>query len=1356
MNTTFNKGVIGSPSKPVRSTEQGVTITANNVNKNTVYKSVKLNDNNNNKHKNTINNNDNNNNYDNSKVRNSAHSHGNNTNHFLNKTSTNLSYNLTFDNFEEKNFLDDFGGYSKRLGTGPNANLKRKGYDISVENKPHINPPKIKKLDNNVPVKKNEPTKKKSKYEDKVIKSDIIGDIEDIIMGKEADIDYLMGDDFLFYTNVSESEVTMTPSFPDIVYLNGWYNLTRSNMTGVQLFPRDRTRYVNEEKGMVFTSYRSCFKINSENISFTKIFNAPTDCARNALWWYARNVVIGNNPNTKYDMFDLLSNLPPGYIILCRTGKGEAMGFSTKKNFTFFDYTNSKFLVIENFRSGQHVWVGVKGKCKIDEFNMVESNTNMVSFENFKPDGDPNKVNVSSPAANNSNTCSYYGNSYQVIQDMRNEWNTLLAAQGTSDRDWNFFLEPSELKARCPITCAAVGIDMSREWASIWFGVNPFPFSADSLHLRMIRFKQLTSAYPSIVPFRTTQPIDEMFEMEIDSKWQGVVRKDGYITAHKDQKNLYLTNNYMSRNLADIDGVSNDLEERISYECKLFLSLCGLNKHWKGAIINFLHVDAPAVVELIRQSNSYPVFEFEFQLPFSCKTLPTGSLYDKLNKLRIQTLFMRGDQKTKLSSFRLPSGKLILGIGLTNILLVGNYEKQQNWLYPHFFHLMHEFWNTNPNEILEEVKKRGCDQLHWLISRAMNSWDVEKERIKKANNGNEDETLKRPLSICELAYLCFDEGQVKVVSAFRMETPDDVDGEVRSDNPYDLIPNYWARYAAKHHCTMEKIPRVTGLREVLSEGKKVQSNDNSYEVRNNDNGHNADSDDEAEENKQPVPPPKREEEMEAEEEDNFEDLLGPYHSGVSKISREVTRISEDTKRKLIDFITEVRTNVRNWMLGQRGRISGWRREFLNWVDRFVSFIKSCIKNWKSDDLFGSILVIFSKFMKFIANPDLKNLPNAEFTFTCDLCNQTCDHVAEWNDQQFSVCENCFNKPRLTKCPKCNAASVASMNCWVHTDEEEKLVLGYYYWLGSSTKLGEEMKKMNTPPAAWFSRHYENFSSSKFTSKVKKEEATYAEPPPKSELSGSSIEAPDLESYVSSSESGSGGSSLLSSIRPTVSKLGDKIKKTISVKVTDLPAQCTTDTKIKGYTPWIRQNWDYSSASKEGTGFVTSTMRKIRNALNTWDEDMDWKVGDEKTATFWCYREIESYTLNKAERRPSSVRGIKLVVRNPSVTVYSVIWGRGKVESVYGTSVVKGLRERKLISCREGIDNLMAAQGRISRPNSKLDVAFLANVESSSVLNQININADIMLQTKEFFMIKTFEHIQGGSMNFIPNSNDSNS
>ena len=64
------------------------------------------------------------------------------------------------------------------------------------------------------------PNKKKSKWEDKVIKSDIL-DIEDMDISEETTVKFEEGDDYLYYTNVA-SEVVYEPMFNSNDYLSDW------------------------------------------------------------------------------------------------------------------------------------------------------------------------------------------------------------------------------------------------------------------------------------------------------------------------------------------------------------------------------------------------------------------------------------------------------------------------------------------------------------------------------------------------------------------------------------------------------------------------------------------------------------------------------------------------------------------------------------------------------------------------------------------------------------------------------------------------------------------------------------------------------------------------------------------------------------------------------------------------------------------------------------------------------------------------------------------------------------------------------------------------------------------------------
>lgn len=1219
-----------------------------------------------------------------------------------------------------------------RIGSGPNASRGQRAM-------------KYLKTDKDVPkeYKKSTATpKKKSKWEGKITKADILGDIEDIELQHWEDDDDNI---FLTYGNahlprtrlnpnffkssnnnndsshdgnveILETGKVLLPDFDDDKYIKDWWGTTHSELSVRQLFPREMTRRVTLEKASVYTPFKSSYIVSTDTISWKTILNSPVYCGTYTLSRYAPHRIPNYMVTDQVNIFDLLEELPSGYHIWLRTGAYTYHGFSTRATMNVGIIHNSKMLVIENYGSKSHVWLGIKPDFDCQGFNLLQTNCNMLSLPNLVPGLDSTKVKPSIAWRSNASTCAFFGNSYPVIQAMIQEGNNLIQTHDSTKMSWEDLFEPSELEARCPITCAAVGVHLSRHWARLWYGQNPFPEVSDNIQTRMLAYKRLTSDFPSVMPFVPLGEFMDNYKREVPTDIEIKHLTPAFIKGVDGKHEYYITNRFLDLEVPDdvMTIVVNDGEVKIVDECKKLLSEVGLNKKWKGYIFNWNFLGAPQAHDVLDEVPAPD--DFEFTLPFYSNCLPTAAIWEKPNKdgkpkRRKQTLFHRGcEGYGGVGTFTFENGKSILGLYYGNTIRVADYYDPKYFnMYPYYDSYMRKYYNVPVQEVLEKTLDYDECDMHNKIQRYVHTV---KGLEQDVNLG------------CMIKSMYIDDDNEAI--DFIRKDVDRITAVISRDNNEETCPDWmdeaWRMNNGK---VISKLPdpkprSFSPVAYMKGTASKYKAEDPIKNNGNNDNAHNSSDVDDEEDDQNS--------EEQVTEKDNLPDFIKENQGIIKGAKATISRQLENTRSKLINMLNEIRTTVADWLSAQGGRIIGWKAKFMSWVDRFIHLLKKLIKNFDKNDIPGTIVGFFSAFLKFIANPSPQNVPDSDIKFNCEFCNaETNNYVAKQiKDEKitFNICDKCLENAEECPCTcgneQCCKGYGIGWNCF-GVLEKRHVRVGYSAY--ENTKWGFVIKR--TCPLDELK--LENASD------VSRSDALALKEP----------KEPEKDEPISLPES----TTLLPA--PDLSLIT-----TVAITPPSLPNTCVSDTVVPGFTPWIRQNWDYSSAAKAGTGLFTRLVRGMRNTLNDLDEDINFKVGDEKTAMFWCYRKKNSTTLTGVERRPTPCRKIKMTVRNPSITIYEVLFGIGKVETAYGTTTIKQIRQRELMVCEEGSSALMITHSKIVNPDSKLDAAFVLSVTNSNCLNDINVTDSIALDTKEFHIIRICERLQKSSVKFISNNNNS--
>lgn len=1202
-------------------------------------------------------------------------------------------------------------GLAPRVGLGPNASSRKK-HTVQLKRQP-------------VKVKHEHvlPNKKKSKWEGKVIKSDIM-DIEDMDIPEETTVKFEEGDDYLYYTNVA-SEVVYEPMFNPNDYLSDWYEIRESKKSTRTLFPRDTTRFIRNKKGKVKMPFKSSYSVNSYEVSWKRALNSPVGCAKFVMKVIAPHEASQPMFGQNYNIEDLLHFLPAGYHVWVRTSPSTYEAFCNRGFINYEMVIDSKVLIIENLKDRSHVWVGIKPNFPPMSFFRYpkKGNNNLLILPNLEPGLDPKQVKISIASKGVETTCAFFGNDFRTVQAMIEEGNAVLKQSSKPDMDWEKVIEPANLRKIAPVTCNAVGIDQSRHWARLWFGQNPFPQITSNLSTRMILYKQLTADYPSVMPFKPQGsyagvPVKRRGDLKIieqeDSHVKGTYELDGK------KKDYYVTQTFTEIDVVDDDDAEDweDEVDKMLNECKLLLATAGLTSNWKGVIMNWNHDDAPVFWD--KYSKGLEMRDFYFVLPNKSVCIPNPNLYEKDGKVKTNHLLIHRSGDSKLGTFRLSNGYNIIGEGFPNRLQVSHYMPVS--FKPPLSEIFHLSY---PNKLISDLTGVWHKELQEKLNLIIEACQREKFDVKNISHDK----------ICYL--LSFNDyfEDPKQLDRFISDLEGGYEGDGSEIEDRTDWGQQWRR--ATYHRIYSKLPEKYHpkpnfpLPEAKDEPSFSQSSEKEPQNKNNDNAHNASDAKSAEEE---------------EVKDNYEDFFKSNMSKAKVIKRKGKQAIDSTKKKLIELVQTIRETFEQYLRTSKGRIVGWRAKLKNFVDRLVGLFVSVIKNFDKSNIVGSIIHIAQAFFKYMINPDPSKVPEMpDDLYSCALCDAQTSNVFTKTDEDLSICNNCLECSEYDKCSCSKMKSKCFADCYGCAGEEEKICILKVGKIYNGTSLGTAVRNMTSLEMI------EKYELPKELSAKERSEKLVKELCKDEEDSKEEEEEKEIEKEPEVTSSSTLAAPCLEVITAPISP---PVKtKALKAKKFTPPSESKSGDTVSGFSPWIRQNWDYSSAAKAGTGFFTSLFRNVRNTLNSLDEDINFKVGDEKTAMFWCYREVSRLKLNKANRRPRTLSKIEMLVKEPTVVCYEVLCGTGRVETMMGESLIRNISSQKLVVCLEGLENLSSTHPQIIRPDSKLDAAFALSVQNSNSLNVINVDTEVTLQTKQFYIIKCCERLQNGVVNQLPNNNN---
>lgn len=1223
--------------------------------------------------------------------------------------------------FEQTHHITETG-ISRRLGTGPNASRTQR---------------KTKYLKTANDVKEKKPTKtiekKKSKYSDWTPKLDAF----DLMSEGVYD-----GEDNFFDLIPDEQIVNTIERILAQHYQTGWTTETLTPLPNRKLFPRDGTRYINADHGVVYVPYKRKYKIATrEDIKFAHVFNKPTGCAEHVMSRLNANVQTFGNE--KFTIQDILENLPPGFHIWIRTGENTFDGYCNVANLDLNNVESTKILVIEKTEKDSHVWLANKPKITNYDFEILNTNTNYLGIPNLEPGMDPLAVEKAKPSKNGA-THLYYGMGFKTLSAIKNEMTRYIL----KNKQLYTSLEGKYIAEQLPLSSAAYSLDESRHWAAILLGENPFPDASDNLDYRMMIYRRLTSDYPSPIPYIPTpktrirqedQPVFDWFE----KKRYGDGTTYG-IKMEKDKElKIALSDKYITFEVPEKDQ---ELWDELEFDCKLRLSVVGLNSEWQGIIMSFAALPSLELYKLIKE-RTHKRFNFNFQLPCNSLKIPNTNFLGADNRTRKDVhLIHVGKELYGLNSFLTPRGLVVVKDNRKVPLATGHYAPSRYW-----------FRDTTFLEILLWYKNGGNMQNVQKLKSDNAKSRVQKVNLKTIQKVVDEKYMAKLVLLCEDNY--HREGDEQALSVWSQE--------------YDGLPNndIEDRITRLIHTEQESLDVFYGRKESMkltpsqaSEFRKLEENDqNNNNNNNNDNSRNSDGSSGDNE---------EEEEQEAEKMDDTLHLFSEIKEAATVVVRDEFL---EIKKKLSEFIDYINETFNKYVSKNGGKLLGWKAKIQRWFVRIMSFLKSLIKAFDPSDWVKTAFDLWKAWIKFIKDPKPENIPESP-KLPCIMCEaKEIDREVTVNNNIHAFCKKCLNQ----KPPKCECnrffSGITSV-CAKCDDNRADWVLKVSLAERLSDRaLGhniiDELNIAKNP-----SNQHEVPDKRELTEPItaEEEEVEVEEDNDEEEEEDNDEEEEEEEDEEFENNEPEGEARRRTHRAAVVVEPPTVEVVTAPVAPIEPPAPILPPTpipppaaipafpttarygaRIAGYSNWIRQAWDYNSKEIKTLGIIKTIKSIIRDSIEKIDESLGFDLEGEKRTMYWCYRETQRHVANNAERRPSNLHRVTTTVTTPTLVVYDVLFGWGRAKGIFADEVITNITRKQKIVCLEGLDCLQSNHGKIVNNNSSLDVAWASGVNSSNCLVSININSTTAQYTKEFFMIKSFEFLQEGTLNLLTNKNSNN-
>lgn len=520
--------------------------------------------------------------------------------------------NRSLDNHHQPILVQAGSSVVKKSGLGPNATYKqKKGNNDNSKNR------KVKKQEDREETSK---TKKKSKFAHLngiAVKTDLFDDLTDEIPIVETDFG-----EIVFYKSVEGATVYNK----NVKYGVDWFTIKNSKLSNAKLFPRNRTRYVEEDNPYVHFSYKTCYEVEAYTpVLFKHAHNRPVGCAAYVIKAMSGKEYSGIDLKTRLNLVDVLSNCDPGYHVWLRRGISSYTCFTTtsRKNVNKELIRNSKVLIIEAHADGtSHVWLGTKPTSPFT-IDIKEGEEKLASVINFEPGIDLNRVAPASKSTHQHGTNNgFFGCSRaewaEIDKEIRQAREALIINSNIEDllaRINNF-----------PVLCAKYGLQLNKAWARLFFGHNPFPQFADNIQARMIIHKRLTSDWPSpfgYVSSWTDPNAHAEFKLP-DGAPQDRTAVNG-IWEHNGQKRVRTFLHFNESQHFNASFTQNDWDELVD-ECKAQWAAMGFCNSQREILLNMETIHSQAAFLWLGAINTWEwsLAHFHFTLPFRVSSLSPG------------------------------------------------------------------------------------------------------------------------------------------------------------------------------------------------------------------------------------------------------------------------------------------------------------------------------------------------------------------------------------------------------------------------------------------------------------------------------------------------------------------------------------------------------------------------------------------------------------------------------------------------------------------------------------------------------------------------------------------------------------
>ena len=1233
-------------------------------------------------------------------------------------------------------------------------------------------------------------TRKRSKYDDKVIDSDILT-LEDTRKNNNNNDDTIEEDmegGLVFYRG--REGVSLYTEFS---YDPSYFSTSRDGRSMNKLFPKARERLVWSVMNKIHTPFKSSYRVSGYgDVRWKRLRNRPVDCAQYVLEVFGKTYSPWELKE-KLTIEDVLIYCPSGYHIWCRTGRYEYTCYATKRNLDINDITHTKALVIEKTDANtSHVYIGEKPLLTLAP-TFIHSDDNVLVLENLTPGVDPSRVGLANPNCESDDFLQFFGirgvEANPIMTELR-AFRRLILTTPESGNDNDYFTRDS-LRQHIPISTEKWQLDLSVQWARLFMCLQPNTEVTSDGALRMLIWKTLTFSVPSPIFFELPRGF-KIGDQEIRTSHKIDYVNSKHVLTRVDLRALTIPENMM------------ELYESIEEEVKvtmMALGWCRLPNQLGYPILN--PYSAGWYIVLSGWLDGlYDVRNFNgFVPPYRASHI--GS--------RNGPLFVAGGRSSRVHTATDEHDLMYLTDGAGPII-VGRYSSPYQWRidasdWHHDNGNLPWAWNENlniplgaPGVNLQSIRPNTNmgfsnpaqflrDARNYLQNR-VNGMMGNNDNAHNANSG---------IVINEIVN----------------------DPNVPGGNPPNGPPNQPPPNPPQPPIPpIDPVEEVEDMSNLLSQAQNFFSNHTSRAVN--------------------------------QIKDYLLTILGRAETKLTEWRTNSSATGKRIYSMMRKIVRSVRAvisgdgDVTEHLVGVFSTFMKFfmdpNRATLNAVEAYQG-CDLCLAHVETrsygDMRFCSTCVTVPMFNNrgvcSSCTLELLRLPHENQCWACmsnnnrntwtEAIERTRSHelrrslhdvmrsglppppnpppVAPQQDQVAPV-ENVVAvldiPPPERLPPPVPNESVDDLD--IETLLRESDLIGddsdaddVANWLVEAPDLAgvlnngmpEETFDLPVPPIIQVpkdplepnpvdmeelrrqrNQHYSRLLNTASDS-LPVVRSVFDIPPPKgattnvsngteSNNNNSQSETPSIEEILENvSRKKSSGSEDPYIVRPVFSGVPISNVNPVSGPPLMIPNHCMSNVVVPGFTPWIRQAWDYRSDQAENHGLWYRFKASLRDAVTQIDPAWDIQLKDEKSSMFWCYKVISDRYVNRVnDVRPITLQTISRGRAVLHFRTVEILYGWGWHGAQFEASSIKGIRIKKLEYSLSGIEALASSQGKICRPNSHSDVDWAVSINNSNCMNKLNLTSEEVLNTKEFFLISQCERLQHSSLNNISNSNRANS